>query len=68
MILKAFIVNLIKLKADLELSASVNTDQGCQFTSGIFTALLTDNKIQISMDVKGRAIDNIFIERLWRTV
>jgi putative transposase len=50
------------------LSASVNTDQGCQFTSGIFTALLTDNKIQISMDVKGRAIDNIFIERLWRTV
>ena len=45
-----------------------NTDQGSQFTSGIFTALLTDNKIQISMDGKGRAIDNIFIERLWRTV
>ena len=45
-----------------------NTDQGSQFTSAIFTALLTDNKIQISMDGKGRAIDNIFIERLWRTV
>lgn len=45
-----------------------NTDQGSQFTSGIFTALLRDNKIQISMDGKGRAIDNIFIERLWRTV
>ena len=45
-----------------------NTDQGSQFTSGIFTTLLMDNKIQISMDGKGRAIDNIFIERLWRTV
>jgi putative transposase len=45
-----------------------NTDQGSQFTSDIFTAVLLGNTIQISMDGKGRAIDNIFIERLWRSV
>jgi putative transposase len=45
-----------------------NTDQGSQFTSEVFTKVLIDNKIQISMDGKGRATDNIFIERLWRTV
>lgn len=45
-----------------------NTDQGSQFTSDTFTGVLKDNKIQISMDGKGRATDNIFIERLWRTV
>lgn len=46
----------------------LNSDQGSQFTSEIYTALLKDKGIQISMDGKGRAIDNIFIERLWRTV
>lgn len=46
----------------------VNTDQGSQFTSAEFTGLLKDKEISISMDGKGRAIDNIFIERLWRTV
>jgi putative transposase len=45
-----------------------NTDQGSQFTSEVFTSTLLNKKIQISMDGKGRAIDNIFIERLWRTV
>jgi putative transposase len=45
-----------------------NTDQGSQFTSDIFTKVLLDNNIKISMDGKGRAIDNIFVERLWRTV
>ncbi|MFN2396881.1 MAG: IS3 family transposase [Bacteroidales bacterium] len=45
-----------------------NTDQGSQFTSDVFTEVLKDNLIQISMDGKGRATDNIFIERLWRTV
>lgn len=45
-----------------------NTDQGSQFTSEVFTGLLKEKNIQISMDGKGRAIDNIFIERLWRTV
>jgi putative transposase len=46
----------------------MNTDQGSQFTSDVFTELLKEKEIQISMDGKGRAIDNIFIERLWRTV
>ena len=45
-----------------------NTDQGSQFTSNIFINALKSNKITISMDGKGRALDNIFIERLWRSV
>jgi len=45
-----------------------NTDQGAQFTSHGFTKLLLDHEIKISMDGKGRALDNIFVERLWRTV
>lgn len=45
-----------------------NTDQGSQFTSKEFTDLLKEKDISISMDGKGRAFDNIFIERLWRTV
>lgn len=44
-----------------------NTDQGSQFTSLEFTDLLKENNIKISMDGKGRAFDNIFIERYWRT-
>lgn len=46
----------------------VNTDQGSQFTSDVYTSYLNDNKIKISMDGKGRALDNIWIERLWRSV
>ena len=45
-----------------------NTDQGSQFTSEVFAGLLTDNGIQISMDGKGGWRDNVFIERLWRSV
>ena len=45
-----------------------NSDQGSQFTSDAFTAILKDNKIKISMDGKGRWMDNVFIERLWRSV
>ena len=45
-----------------------NTDQGSQFTSNGFTDLLKEKKIKISMDGKGRALDNIFVERLWRSV
>lgn len=46
----------------------INSDQGSQFTSEAYIALLKKEEIQISMDGKGRALDNIFIERLWRTV
>lgn len=45
-----------------------NTDQGCQFTSEAFTGVLKAHCISISMDGRGRALDNIFVERLWRSV
>jgi putative transposase len=45
-----------------------NTDQGAQFTSEDFTGILKANGIEISMDGKGRWMDNVFIERLWRSV
>lgn len=45
-----------------------NTDQGSQFTADLFVEVLLSNGIQPSMDGKGRAIDNIFVERLWRSV
>ena len=45
-----------------------NTDQGSQFTSHEFTQILRDHSVRISMDGRGRYQDNIFVERLWRTV
>jgi len=46
----------------------INTDQGSQFTSEVFTHSVLSRNIKLSMDGKGRAIDNVFIERLWRSV
>jgi putative transposase len=45
-----------------------NTDQGSQFTAEVFTGRLLSAQVQISMDGRGRAMDNVFVERLWRTV
>jgi putative transposase len=45
-----------------------NTDQGSQYTSAAFTGRLLEAGVQISMDGRGRALDNIFVERLWRSV
>jgi putative transposase len=45
-----------------------NTDQGSQFTSDAFTGVLKAHGIRISMDGKGRALDNVFVERLWRSL
>ena len=45
-----------------------NTDQGAQFTSELFTQVLKDAGVRISMDGKGRWIDNVFIERVWRSL
>lgn len=45
-----------------------NTDQGSQFTSTVFTDILEDSGVAISMDGKGRWIDNVFVERLWRSL
>jgi putative transposase len=44
-----------------------NTDQGAQYTGKAFTGTLKNHGVQISMDGKGRCMDNIFIERLWRS-
>ena len=49
-------------------AAIFNTDQGTQFTSQAFTGLLEQKGIAISMDGRGRALDNVFIERLWWSV
>lgn len=46
----------------------INTDQGSQYTSEIFTGTVLSKGIKLSMDGKGRATDNAFIERLWRSV
>ncbi len=45
-----------------------NTDQGAQFTSEAFTGVLKEAGIKIRMDGKGRWVDNVFVERLWRSV
>ena len=45
-----------------------NTDQGAQFTSSAFTEVVERNGVKISMDGKGRWLDNVFIERLWRSL
>ena len=45
-----------------------NTDQGSQYTSEAFTMCLQSHGVAISMDGRGRALDNVFIERLWRSV
>ena len=45
-----------------------NSDQGCQFTSEAFTDVLRSHEVKISMDGKGRWMDNVFIERLWRSL
>jgi putative transposase len=53
---------------DFGLPEIFNSDQGCQFTSEAFTGALKARGIAISMDGRGRALDNIFVERLWRSV
>lgn len=64
----AFCVSALKEALGFGKPDIFNTDQGTQFTSTDFTKVLLDAGVQISMDGKGRVFDNIFIERLWRTV
>lgn len=65
-----YIFCLNALMAALEHGEPVifNTDQGSQYTSEHFTQPLLDRQILISMDGRGRALDNVFVERLWRSV
>lgn len=58
-------INAIKRYGTPEIS---NTDQGCQFTDEDFIGVLAGNDVKISMDGRGRCMDNIFTERLWRSV
>ena len=63
-----FCIDALEKALDLSTPTIFNTDQGAQFTSNAFTQVLLDKGIKISMDGRGRALDNIFVERLWRTV
>ena len=63
-----FCVNCLQNALSLNIPKIHNSDQGVQFTSADYITALEYNKIQISMDARGRCFDNIFTERLWRTV
>ena len=64
----SFCVSALERALDIGIPDIFNTDQGAQFTSFDFTSVLLDQEILISMDGRGRALDNVFIERLWWTV
>lgn len=63
-----FVLDAVQRALALATPAIWNSDQGSHFTSPQYTQLLLAANVQISMDGKGRALDNIFTERLWRTV
>jgi putative transposase len=63
-----FVLDAVGQALTLSTPVIWNSDQGSHFTSPLYTRLLSEAGVQISMDGKGRALDNIFIERLWRTV
>jgi putative transposase len=63
-----FCVDALQQALQIARPAIFNTDQSVQFTAAAFTTVLEKAAIQISMDGKGRALDNIFCERLWRSV
>lgn len=63
-----FCVEVLEEALSISQPEIFNTDQGCQYTASNFLKILKDRDIKISMDSKGRALDNIFVERLWRTI
>ena len=63
-----FCIDVLKRTLQSSQPEIMNTDQGVQFTSTAFIGILEEKGIRISMDGRGRAFDNIFVERLWRTV
>lgn len=65
---EAFCIEAVQRALQLGQPEIFNTDQGAQFTSPRFTKPLLAAGVRISMDGRGRALDNIFVERLWRTV
>lgn len=65
---RAFCLEALDEALKTNLPTIFNSDQGCQFTSQDFTQRLEEREVKISMDSKGRCHDNIFVERLWRSV
>jgi len=65
---KDFCVKALQGALEVATPDIFNTDQGSQFTSDAFTGTLKEADIKISMDGRGRALDNVFVERLWRSV
>jgi putative transposase len=63
-----FCVDMLEKALNVNRPEIFNSDQGSQFTSSDFTCTLENNGIKISMDGRGRLYENIFVERLWRTV
>jgi len=63
-----FCVTALQTALNIACPTIFNTDQGSQFTSQDFVSVLQNLGIQVSMDSRGRALDNIFVERLWRSV
>ena len=63
-----FVLNNLKNALKTAIPEIENSDQGSHFTSPQRTSILIENNIQISMDGRGRCMDNIFTERLWRSV
>ena len=64
----AFVLSCAEAAFGRAVPESINSDQGSHFTSEQYLERLRAKDVQISMDGKGRALDNIFTERLWRTV
>ena len=63
-----FCVDTLQMALETGTPDIFNTDQGSQYTANAFVSVLQKQGIQVSMDGRGRALDNIFVERLWRTV
>jgi len=63
-----FVIRNLKNALKINISEIENSDQGSHFTSLRYTVILLENKVKISMDGRGRCMDNIFTERLWRSV
>ncbi len=65
---KGFCIEALEKALSISWPEILNMDQGCQFTSIDFTGILESNGVRVSMDGRGRVFDNIYVERLWRTV
>jgi putative transposase len=63
-----FVISALKEALKLATPHIANSDQGSQFTGYGYTGILLENRVNISMDGRGRCMDNVFTERLWRTV